>query len=172
VTDVAVDGPFAYLALSRGPDYLVVDVSDPTNPRVVGNVALPGAVTDVTIAAERAYVTSYDAGFQVLALQCDGITGVYSAGAAAPDLIMFPNPTSGATSLRFSWPAAASATVSIFDARGRRVRALTNCLLRGGSNDLGWDGRDDAGRDVAAGTYLARIEAGDQVRSGRIVILH
>lgn len=46
--------------------------------------------------------------------------------------------------------------VSIFDVRGRRVFSAT----RAGPALLAWNGRDDAGRPVAAGVYIARIRRG------------
>ncbi len=46
-------------------------------------------------------------------------------------------------------------TVTIHDARGRTVRRLS-AEVAGGRAQLQWDGRDEAGRNVASGAYFAR----------------
>ena len=62
--------------------------------------------------------------------------------------------------------------LAVYDAFGRRVR-----MLRDGANQdageyrLRWDGRDDAGRTVAPGVYLARLVAGDEVLDRRLILL-
>ncbi len=63
---VAVDGDFAY-AISRPgsgreTELSVIDVSDPTDPRLVGNTAWPdqgGIVTDMAISGSRLFVLIY-----------------------------------------------------------------------------------------------------------------
>ena len=52
------------------------------------------------------------------------------------------------------------ARITIHDAAGRRVRALTAALAAGRAI-VRWDGRDDAGRPAPSGAYLVRARAGD-----------
>ena len=40
-----------------------------------------------------------------------------------------------------------------------------------GEHTVQWDGRDDAGRAVASGVYLARLRAHNVVRTRRLVLL-
>ncbi|MBD3161575.1 MAG: hypothetical protein GF346_05075, partial [Candidatus Eisenbacteria bacterium] len=51
-------------------------------------------------------------------------------------------------------PPVEGASASIIDAAGRSVRRLAP----GGDGRFLWDGRDDAGRRLAAGVYFARIQ--------------
>jgi photosystem II stability/assembly factor-like uncharacterized protein len=74
-------------------------------------------------------------------------------------LIAAPNPFNPATTLRFRTGAAGAARLTVYDARGRQVRMLVNQQLPAGEHAARWDGRDDAGRTVAAGVYLARVTA-------------
>ena len=46
----------------------------------------------------------------------------------------------------------------LYDVLGRRVRQLWQGPLGTGSHRFVWDGRDAAGRDVAAGVYIYRVE--------------
>ena len=64
-----------------------------------------------------------------------------------------------------------SATVDVFDARGRHLRSLFEGTVRAGSERLlSWDGRDGAGVRVPAGIYFVRLDA-PGVRLGRRLIL-
>jgi flagellar hook assembly protein FlgD len=53
----------------------------------------------------------------------------------------------------------------LFDARGRRVRALVAGKYDPGEHTVTWDGTDDQGRPVASGVYFARL-AVDGVEAG------
>jgi flagellar hook assembly protein FlgD len=46
--------------------------------------------------------------------------------------------------------------VEVYDLRGRSVRVLHDGALAAGRQELVWDGKDDAGSEVASGMYLAR----------------
>lgn len=82
-----------------------------------------------------------------------------------------PNPFRVSTSLRFDLPAAARVSLAVFDAAGRRVRSLVSGPQTPGTHAAVWDGRDDAGHEVASGLYLARLEAGGQTQATRLVRL-
>lgn len=78
----------------------------------------------------------------------------------------WPNPSRGA--VRFSRPGAATATLDVFDAAGRRVATLEP-LAAGSVTTWAWDGRGADGRPVAPGVLFARLrEAG--ARATRIVV--
>jgi len=62
---VVVRGDLAYLAV--GPRVVVLDVSEPARPTLVGRTAvLPGVVEDIAVAGPYAYVTTGDAGLRVV----------------------------------------------------------------------------------------------------------
>ncbi|MCK9995467.1 MAG: S8 family serine peptidase [Candidatus Krumholzibacteria bacterium] len=71
-----------------------------------------------------------------------------------------PNPFNPATSLKFSLPVGADVKLTIYDVSGRRVRSLVTGRLKAGHHEASWNGRDDAGRNVASGTYFARLTVG------------
>ena len=49
----------------------------------------------------------------------------------------------------------------MYDVAGRRVALLDDGHRGAGEHTLIWNGRDDAGRRVSPGVYVARLEAGD-----------
>ncbi|MBZ0268926.1 DUF1565 domain-containing protein [bacterium] len=88
--------------------------------------------------------------------------------APAPRLAAAPNPFRAGTRILLGNARARDATVDILDVTGRRVRSLRT----GGAGAVEWDGRDTAGRPVATGVYLARVNgegvSGEPVRLIRI----
>ncbi|MCB9464258.1 MAG: VCBS repeat-containing protein [Candidatus Eisenbacteria bacterium] len=84
-----------------------------------------------------------------------------------------PNPTLGPTTIRLDLPGATAISLAVFDAQGRLVRTLEDGSRRldAGTTTFEWDGRDDAGREVAGGVYLVRMTTGDEEpRSTRVVV--
>ncbi len=84
----------------------------------------------------------------------------------------WPNPARSMAHLDFALPRAGPLGIEIHDLQGRRVRTLASGRLAAGRYALAWDLRDDAGRPVAPGVYLARLRGEAGERSRRIVVLH
>ena len=70
----------------------------------------------------------------------------------------YPNPFNPDTRLHFTLPVDGHMTLQIYNATGQRVRSLADGVHRAGLYDVSWDGTDDAGRRIASGTYLYRLE--------------
>ncbi|MEW6754943.1 MAG: FlgD immunoglobulin-like domain containing protein, partial [Candidatus Latescibacterota bacterium] len=84
----------------------------------------------------------------------------------------YPNPFNPHTTLSVEVPgAAATVDLRIYDTLGRPVRSLLRGWLRSGTHPVVWDGRDDAGGQVAAGVYLCRLGLGRGTQLGRVVKL-
>ena len=86
-----------------------------------------------------------------------------------------PNPTRGVVTMYFETPtdlAGAEVRVDIYDVGGRLVRALTREAVASASFEITWDGRSEAGFQVAGGVYLAQARIGDVTRSERVVVKH
>src|SRR5262249_42423782 len=83
-----------------------------------------------------------------------------------------PNParSEGAT-FRFGLPVQASASLTLFDQQGRRVRELAHGMRGPGEQRVRWDGRDASGRPVASGIYFARLEAMGRTMRVRFAVL-
>ena len=84
-----------------------------------------------------------------------------------------PNPLPPGASLRTeivsSGPGPLAADV--VDAAGRLVRRLLRRPASADATTVTWDGRDDRGRPVAAGTYFLRVRAGADTGSRRVTVL-
>lgn len=81
------------------------------------------------------------------------------------------NPFRGETAFACTLPAAAAARLTLYDCAGRRVRTLLDRQVAAGALSIAWDGRDDAGRALPAGIYLARLSAAGRQSSSHVVKL-
>jgi hypothetical protein len=63
-------------------------------------------------------------------------------------------------------------TLKIYDLRGRLQRTILEGTVQAGSGHAIWDGKDMQGLPAAAGVYLARLSAGDQITTRRVMVLH
>lgn len=79
----------------------------------------------------------------------------------------FPNPSSGSIKFLVDIPTGKNAVLKIFDLRGRLVHTR-ECLS--GRYQVFWDGFDDSGRRLAAGTYYLKLD-GSGFSSMRKVVL-
>jgi hypothetical protein len=83
--------------------------------------------------------------------EVDGFTRV---SFAAPT----PNPIAGAAEFSFVVPGRALVRLEIYDIRGRRVATIYQEEVTPGPHIVAWNGRDDQGRSLASGQYLARLQ--------------
>lgn len=104
-----------------------------------------------------------------------GIVPDEPAGGAVPLAFRLhtaaPNPFSQRTSLAFDLPAASAVQLDVYDVAGRLVKTLARESLPAGSHERGWDRTDRNGRQVAAGIYFVRFDAGSMAAREKIVVL-
>jgi len=82
-----------------------------------------------------------------------------------------PNPFRGRTSIRLALPRPGNVSLTVVDAAGRRVRKLMDGPHAAGALEVAWDGRDEGGRRVAAGTYFVRATDGGTTASTKVTVL-
>jgi hypothetical protein len=69
-----------------------------------------------------------------------------------------PNPFNPETQIAYSLPEAGRVRLTIYNVVGQVVRRLVDGEQAAGRHSVRWDGRDEAGRRLASGVYLYRIE--------------
>ena len=82
-----------------------------------------------------------------------------------------PNPFNQSTTLTLGVPGELPVEIRIYDIRGRFVRRIASISCPGGTHTFAWDGRDDAGRRVGGGVYMAKATAGKMSASAKILLL-
>ncbi len=84
--------------------------------------------------------------------------------------LVVPNPAHGPCSVAFDCAAPGRVTVTILDVRGRVVRQVMEGNLSAGQHAVAWDGLDASGHALAAGVYLARVNASQGVSTAKVVL--
>ena len=67
--------------------------------------------------------------------------------------------------------AADRADLAVYDASGRRVTTLLNGPLTAGNHSIDWTGQDDYGRNMAAGIYFLKLNAGQRQAVQKVLLL-
>jgi Galactose oxidase, central domain/FlgD Ig-like domain len=83
----------------------------------------------------------------------------------------WPDPASASVTLAFTLARAGEARLEVFDLAGRRVRRLASGTMTAGPHQGRWDLRDETGRAVPSGVYLARFTAPGASGIRRLVVL-
>ena len=81
-----------------------------------------------------------------------------------------PNPFNPVTRIEYALPEASRVQLIIFDTGGREVITLVDGHRGSGPHEVTWNGTDEQGRRVASGMYVARLVAGDDIRTRKIVL--
>ncbi|MXX38618.1 MAG: T9SS type A sorting domain-containing protein, partial [Gemmatimonadetes bacterium] len=78
----------------------------------------------------------------------------------------YPNPFNPAVVIPLDLATdAARVSLTVYDVLGRRVRQVWQGPLQAGSHRFTWDGRDEQGKEVAAGVYVYQVEIDGQVEA-------
>jgi hypothetical protein len=101
-------------------------------------------------------------------------TPVDDAATVPPDPLRLknsPNPFNPSTAIEYSLKSDQYVVLSIYDARGDRVRNLLGERQSPGDHRVAWNGTDDQGRRLASGVYLIRLQAGERVSVRKALLL-
>jgi hypothetical protein len=83
-----------------------------------------------------------------------------------------PNPFNPSTTISFVLSEATSATLRIYDVSGHLVRTLLNGGVESqGLREVVWNGKNEAGRVVAAGVYFCKLDAGGYSEVQRMTLV-
>jgi hypothetical protein len=145
-----------------------------TNLDAEGGVADAGAGGEIAADSIRYYYISYSS-----APGAPTVTEVPSSGIATDSeravrgeaLAVWPSPSGGCVRLRTHVQGSRPPSVTISDVTGRRICVLDAVDLGSGEGMISWNGRDQHGRVVPAGTYFATIRAGGAQVSKRIILI-
>jgi hypothetical protein len=101
-----------------------------------------------------------------------GGTGLDSRSGSHAGLALMPgnpNPFQQVTMLRYQVASPERVLIAIYDQSGRKVCLLKDGLAQPGLCTVAWDGRDQLGMRLSSGVYFARIKAGKEVISRRLL---
>ena len=85
----------------------------------------------------------------------------------------YPNPFNQQTRIRYrlSSKFEKQVTVTIYDINGREVIKLADERQAPGEYEVVWDGRDQQGKEVSSGMYLARLSVGHSYQVKKLILI-
>ncbi|MGH1365447.1 MAG: FG-GAP-like repeat-containing protein [Calditrichia bacterium] len=120
-------------------------------------------------------VTGIDELDDLLFLFSNTLTGIGDNNDLAPDQFAlgqnYPNPFNPTTRINYVLTASGNTSLELFDLAGRRVATLFSGWQNPGSYNADWAGVDAAGKEVASGIYLYRLQQGSLTISKKMMLL-
>ncbi len=83
----------------------------------------------------------------------------------------YPNPFAIRTRIEFRQAEDAKVLLEVYNMLGQRVRTLRDHYLSAGIHSVEWDGKNQTGRLLPNGSYLYRLQIGNQVHTRRMILL-
>jgi hypothetical protein len=87
-------------------------------------------------------------------------TGASLPRTPAASLQAFPNPFNPQVTIRYTVPRAGDVRLDIHSVDGAHVRSLVHGYRTAGAEATVWDGRNEQGRAVSSGVYVAVLRTG------------
>lgn len=83
----------------------------------------------------------------------------------------FPNPFNPNITIQYDIAVESPVTITIYNARGQKVKTILQTTKIPGTYTTSWDGRDESGRPAATGVYVIRMQANryDKLRKVTLV---
>ncbi|HCV42370.1 MAG TPA: hypothetical protein DGH68_02715, partial [Bacteroidetes bacterium] len=83
----------------------------------------------------------------------------------------YPNPFNPSTTIDIRLPVQSDFSLTIYDILGRSVRTYDYQRVLAGVHKVVWDGKDEAGGQVASGVYLYKLIANENIETRKLILL-
>jgi hypothetical protein len=83
----------------------------------------------------------------------------------------YPNPFNPVSTIDYDLPQASGVSLIICDLHGREITRLVNRYMEPGYHQTQWNGRDQQGRNVPSGVYIAHLVTPEYSKSIKMVLL-
>ncbi len=111
-------------------------------------------------------------------IESDAVTGISSKDLTVitpEDFTLeqnYPNPFNPSTNIKFTLPLNKKVSLKIYDILGNEVATLINNQeFSKGTHEVTWNGRNNAGAQVASGTYIYQLRFGNFTKSLKMMLL-
>lgn len=170
-------GTVTAVFLAATADPRDVDILDAAGLAYVTGGTVTGFTGPVYVIdlATAAVVDTFDGpgtNSNVIAVQAQMHGGTTAVQTPAVPLAMraYPNPFNPSVTVELRLAEPATGTLAIHDLAGRLVRTLISGDLGAGVRHVVWDGRDQTGRALPSGVYLARLATGGRLVTQKLVL--
>jgi len=83
----------------------------------------------------------------------------------------YPNPFNPSTTLRYELPKSSKVLLIIYNTLGQQVKIIVDENQSAGRKEVVWDGLDAFGKPVSSGVYICKIQAGDYIKTRKMILL-
>lgn len=83
----------------------------------------------------------------------------------------YPNPFNPATTISYQLAMESDVELTIYNMLGQEIRNLVQTNQPAGTYQVQWNGKDDAGREVASGLYLYQLKTPEYVESRKMLLM-
>ncbi len=90
----------------------------------------------------------------------------------------YPNPfkpaeggRSNGTRIDYSLSKKGPVKLQVYNLLGQKVKTLVNDINDAGNHSVTWNGKDDAGRNVASGVYFYRLKSGSTSKTNKMILM-
>jgi hypothetical protein len=171
VNSVSLDSTELHFSLTVDDEVNKVEISIDS---IYLNEIVVGSFDDFTVgidtleinAGTEVIVYAYDEYLNDSWQYANPLTFVPEVNPAANGMTLYPsrpNPFVKSTMITFNLAERSRVSIAIFDLQGKLIRTLADALLDRGESTVTWDGCNESGSEVAAGTYVCRLSASDGV---------
>ena len=83
----------------------------------------------------------------------------------------YPNPFNPVTTINYDLPKEAKVLLIVYDLMGREVARLNDSFMPAGYHSVQWNSRNQYGAQVSAGVYFYHIQAGEFIKTQKMILL-
>jgi hypothetical protein len=87
------------------------------------------------------------------------------------DIAVYPNPSNGTTNFRFALDNAAHVTLEVYNLAEQLVARIVDNEMGAGIHEVRWNGSASTGKRVAEGMYFYRLQAGNGLITGKLMLI-
>lgn len=125
-------------------------------------------------ADDKKYTRDLGTGEGIELVKISGTTGINEIQPQPATFYLeanFPNPFNPSTKFRYTLPEGRHVSIVIYDINSKKVVELIDNYQNAGTYEVTWNGKDNLGQQVASGTYIYRIKAGNFKQSRKMVLM-
>ena len=83
----------------------------------------------------------------------------------------YPNPFNPLTTINYDLPKDSFVRIGIYDLMGRQIKGLVNENMMAGYRSIHWNATNNLSQPVSAGLYIYTIQAGEFMKTKKMVLI-